>query len=39
MKSAFLNSSIRFIKSYKDVDDKDVEKLRYGLEGIYLTLQ
>ena len=25
MKSAFLNSSIRFIKNYKDVDDKDID--------------
>lgn len=39
MKSAFLNSSIKFIKNYKDIDDKDSEKLRYGLEGIYLTIQ
>ena len=39
MKSAFLNSSIRFIKNYKDFSEHDIEKLRYGLEGIYLTVQ
>ena len=39
MKSSFLNSSIKFIKNYNDFSEKDVEKLRYGLEGIYLTVQ
>lgn len=39
MKSAFLNSSIKFIKNYNDFSEKDIEKLRYGLEGIYLTVQ
>lgn len=39
MKGAFLNSSIRFIKNYKDFSERDIEKLRYGLEGIYLTVQ
>lgn len=39
MKGAFLNSSIRFIKNYKDFSENDIEKLRYGLEGIYLTVQ
>lgn len=39
MKKAFLNSSIRFIKNYKDLDDGDMAKLSYGLEGIYLTIQ
>ena len=39
MKSAFLNSSVKFIKNYKDYSEHDIEKLRYGLEGIYLTVQ
>ena len=39
MKSAFLNSSIKFKKNYNDFSEKDIEKLRYGLEGIYLTVQ
>lgn len=39
MKSAFLNSSIKFIKNYNDFSEHDTEKLRYGLEGIYLTIQ
>ncbi len=38
MKKAFLDSSIRFIGSYKELCQEDIEKLRYGLEGIYLTV-
>lgn len=38
MKDRFLNSSISFITSYKQYSKKDIEKLRYGLEGIYLTI-
>lgn len=38
MKKKFLDSSINFIKNYKELPDDDIEKLRYGLEGIYLTI-
>ncbi len=38
MKKKFLDSSINFIKNYKELTDDDIEKLRYGLEGIYLTI-
>ena len=37
MKNLFLNKSINFITKYKKYSDEDIEKLRYGLEGIYLT--
>ncbi len=38
MKKKILDSSIRFIENYKKLSDDDIEKLRYGLEGIYLTI-
>ena len=38
MKSLFLNSSINFLKKYNDYSDDDIEKLEYGLEGLYLTI-
>lgn len=38
MKEKFLNSCINFITKYNNYTDKDIKKLRYGLEGIYLTL-
>lgn len=38
MKKKFLDSSVRFIGNYKELTDDDIEKLRYGLEGIYLTI-
>ena len=37
MKDKFLDSSIIFIKKYGNYDEKDIKKLRYGLEGLYLT--
>ena len=37
MKDKFLNSSINFINKYGNYSDKDIKKLRYGLEGLYLT--
>lgn len=39
MKEAFLNSSLSFIQKYKDFSEHDIDKLRYGLEGIYLTIE
>ena len=38
MKKKFLDSSVTFIGNYKELTDDDIEKLRYGLEGIYLTI-
>ncbi len=39
MKQAFLNHSIRFIEKYNpNYTQDDIEKLAYGLEGIYLTI-
>ena len=38
MKEKFLNSCINFITKYNNYTDKDIKKLRYGLEGIYLTV-
>lgn len=38
MKDIFLNSCINFITKYNNYTEKDIKKLRYGLEGIYLTL-
>ena len=37
MKELFLNKSINFITSQKPYKQEDIDKLRYGLEGIYLT--
>lgn len=38
MKAKFINSTIAFLKKYNDYSNEDIEKLEYGLEGIYLTL-
>lgn len=38
MKEKFLNSSINFINSNGKYSEQDIKKLRYGLEGIYLTI-
>lgn len=37
VKNLFLNSSINFINRYGNYSEKDIKKLRYGLEGLYLT--
>lgn len=37
MKDLFLNSSVNFINRYGNYSEKDLKKLRYGLEGLYLT--
>lgn len=37
MKERFLNGSINLIAKYQEVDEGDIIKLRYGLEGLYLT--
>ena len=38
MKQNFLNSSMNLICKYQSFSDDDQKKLRYGLEGLYLTL-
>lgn len=38
MKEKFLNSTICFLEKYNSYSEKDIKKLRYGLEGIYLTI-
>lgn len=38
MKEVFLNNSINLIKKYNSYNETDIEKIRYGLEGIYLTI-
>ncbi len=38
MKTLFLNNSLDFLKKYRDYSDEEIEKLLYGLEGMYLTL-
>lgn len=38
MKNAVINGSISFIKKYKNYTDREIEIIKYGLEGIYLTL-
>lgn len=37
MKEKFLNNTIKFLKKYNNYSEKDLLKLRYGLEGLYLT--
>ena len=37
MKNLFLNNSISFLSKYNKYSENDLEKLKYGLEGIYLT--
>lgn len=38
LKKAILNRSLIFIKKYKNYSDEELQKLKYGLEGIYLTI-
>lgn len=38
MKKRFIDSSIYFITKYNNFTAKDIEKLKYGLEGLYLTI-
>lgn len=38
MKEVFLNQSIKFITQYQEYDTFELAKLRYGLEGLYLTI-
>ena len=38
MKNKILDKCILFLQKYNDYSKKDIQKLRYGLEGIYLTI-
>lgn len=38
MKKLFLDKSISFITKYKKYSKNEIEKLKYGLEGLYLTI-
>lgn len=38
MKERFLDGSIKLITRYQKINEGDIPKLRYGLEGLYLTL-
>ena len=38
MKNMFLHSCISLITKYHDYSERDIQKLKYGLEGIYLTI-
>lgn len=38
MKNKVLNKTVHFLSKYQNYSDEDIEKLKYGLEGIYLTL-
>ncbi len=38
MKQFFLDNATKFITTYKDYTKDEVEKLQYGLEGLYLTI-
>ena len=38
MKQLFLENSMNFICKYKSISDYDKKKVKYGLEGLYLTI-
>lgn len=38
MKEVFLKHSLQLITANREWDEKSLEKIRYGLEGIYLTI-
>lgn len=38
MKEIFLNSTISFIKKYNSYSEREEKLLRYGLEGLYITV-
>ena len=37
MKAKFMNNTIAFLQKYNTYSEEDIEKLKYCLEGIYLT--
>ena len=38
MKARFMNNTIAFLQKYNTYSKEDIEKLEYGLDGIYLTV-
>ena len=38
MKQLFLENSMNFICKYQSISDYDKKKIKYGLEGLYLTI-
>lgn len=38
MKNAVLTRSVNFLSKYNDYSEEELEKLNYGLEGLYLTI-
>lgn len=38
MKEVVLTKSINFISQYKEYSEEELEKINYGLEGLYLTI-
>ena len=38
MSSFIINMSLDFIKNYSNYSNKDLNKIKYGVEGIYLTV-
>lgn len=38
MKEKFLDYTINYLKRYNNYSNEELKKLRYGLEGIYLTI-
>ena len=38
MKNAVLTRSVNFLSKYNDYSEEELEKLNYGLEGLYLTV-
>ena len=38
MKQLFLENSMNFICNYQSISDYDKKKVKYGLEGLYLTI-
>lgn len=38
MKTAVINKMVNFLSKYETYEGEDLERLKYGLEGIYLTI-
>lgn len=38
MKKIFLSTTVNFLKKYNEYTEEEIKKLKYGLEGLYLTL-
>lgn len=38
MKNRFINFTISFITKYDNYSEEDLQKMKYGIEGIYLTI-